>query len=143
MTTVIEYGDSGLIVPTLIDGYQASRESRNVIHTAVGLAAPSVTIRPAGMRRGTLRMVFSGGSASTQYAVVDGYIQRVETGSDPEQDSKDAFDAHSGANVFVLRDSTRTTVEMTYVADGAIGRELDSVTRRTWIVTVDYQEIAS
>lgn len=144
VTSIIEYGTDGVIVPTLIDGYQVSRESRNVVHSIVGRAQPDVTLRPASLRKGTLRLVFGGTSSSSEYVFFDGYITLLDLdATDPEQASKDAFDAHSEPNVFVLRDSTRPTVEMTYVVDGQIGRELDPVTRRVWIVTVDYQEIGS
>lgn len=143
MTSVIEYGDDGVIIPTLINGYQTARESRNVIHNVVGRSAPDVTLRPAALRKGTLTMVFGGTAGGEGYIFLDGYITLLETAAaDAELSSKDAFDAHSEPNVFVLRDGNRSTIEMTYVVDGQVTRELDPSTRRVWIVSVDYQEIS-
>lgn len=107
------------ITPTLIDGYESTRESRNIVHPIIGTASPDVTIRPAMLRRGTLRLLFT-----------------------TEAAAKTAEDTHANATEpATLVAPEASTVDMTYVVDGRISRALDEATRRAWIVLVDFQEV--
>lgn len=117
MSTTITTGDT-TITPTIITGWEASQDSRNVIHTIIGRPSPDVTLKPAALRSGTLEMVF-------------------ETAADAEE----ARQLHTDAVVFTLTSTDQTTINMTYVVSGNIGSVLEDVTRNLWIITVDFQEI--
>lgn len=107
----------GIIEPTAVDGYSSSRRSNNVVHIIPGSPNPDVTLRPASLRTGTLRMVFA-----------------------DEDAAKAAEDAHSSGAAFTLTADERPTLAMHYVVSGDVTRELG--TAGQWVVQVGYQEIA-
>lgn len=122
MTSIITWaGATTPIVPLVIDGYDSSRQSGTVVHPIAGRADPDVTLAPAGLRTGTLRLVFA-----------------------DETDAKTAEDEHAEARAFTLSDDDRATVAMYYVVDagGDITRSLDDTTRDAWVVEVPFQEIS-
>ncbi len=143
MTTIITHAD-GTIFPTLIEGYESTRDSGNVAHPIVGSDNPDYTLRPAGLRTGTLTLLFADTPASTGYVIEDDYVVPVEI---PEQSAEDASlvceTVHASAQVFTLTTADRATILMTYVvrAGGKIIRTLDRDTRSVWLVAVEYQEI--
>ena len=121
MSTTITHGDD-TITPTLVLGYAADREGQNRVHPIVGSERADVTFRPAKLRRGTLRLGFAGASSET--------------------DSLEAESLHALGGLFMLLSTDRASVEMSYVVDGRITRELEDVTRKNWVVSVEFQEVA-
>lgn len=117
MATTITTGTT-TITPTIITGWDANQDSRNVIHTIIGRPSPDVTLKPAALRSGTLEMVF-------------------ETAEEAEE----ARQLHMDAAVFTLTSTSQTTINMTYVVAGTISSVLEDVSRRIWLISVDFQEI--
>lgn len=112
---------TGTLTPAVVDGWQMSREARSRVHTILGRSAPDVTLRPAGMRKGTLRCVFATEAAASAAEAVFAIPQ-----------------------VLTFADSDRPTLAGSFVvADGDIELELDDSTRNTWIVTVPFQEVTT
>lgn len=125
MTTIITHA-GGIIYPTLIAGYESSRESGNIAHPISGRSNPDYTLRPAALRTGTLTLLFSDDEVSTA-----------------EEASLAAEEAHALPQPLVLATAGKTSILMTYVVreGGRIARSIDSVTHKTWTLTVDFQEI--
>lgn len=119
MTTINH--STGTITPAVVDGYTARRSSGTLIHDIIGRTIPDVTLRPAGPRTGELRCIFA-----TRVA------------------AQSAFDVFSTPQVLALFDPDVPNVNMTFVVGvGDLSIELDSLTRRVWIVTVPYVEVAA
>lgn len=118
MTTITH--TVGEITPEVVDGYEAASEARSIAHTILGRPDPDITFRPAGLRRGTLSLVFAdAATAAAAYAILT--IPQVFTLNDDEA----AF-----GMVFV-------------VTGGDVQLTLDPETRVVCIVTVPFQEVAS
>jgi len=116
MTTISH--SSGVITPTVVDGYRATRTPRTILHEILGREDDSVTFRPASLRKGTLSLVFASEAAARTAAEILA-IPQVLTLSDPD-----------------------ITIAMTFVvADGDFGIELDDQTRGVWILSVPFREI--
>lgn len=145
MTTIITADNGTAIYPTLVDGFQSSRESQNLVRPILGREAPSVALRPATLRTGMLTLVFAAASVgTTELVIIDGIVQSLATPSqDGESASAEAEALHASGRKFVLTDTDRASVEMAYVVQqgGRITRSLDSATRRVWLLTVDFQEV--
>ncbi len=117
MTTLIAATTSGTTTtPLLVDGYDASRASQNLIHDLIsgGIAVTLIAPRP---RAGTLQLVY-----------------------DNESDAFGAVVMHAAEDTFSLSRGDLTVIEMTYVLDGAVSIAIDE-TRSAWIVSVGYQEV--
>lgn len=121
MATIITH-EADTITPTQVLGYSAEREAGNVVHPILGRSNPDVTLRPASLRTGTLSLGFQGDTS--------------------EEDSAECAEIHAVGGVFSIFSTERATVEMSYVSNGRITRELDDESRDAWVVTVDFQEIA-
>ena len=118
MTTITHAG--GSIVPTQVDGYDPSIEVRNIVHTILGRPDPDVTFRAAGLRTGTLSLVFA--AEADAWAAVA--VLRVP-------------------QVFTLTDVDVVVVNMSFVvAPGELRPTLDDATRAVWVVSVPFQEVA-
>jgi hypothetical protein len=130
--------------PTLVDGYESTRATATVVHQIMNRSTPDISIRPAALRAGTLRMIFADSSAAGGDLIVDG-DGYVVAGSpftvNAELDSKACEDAHAAGGVFNLVSSERSSIVMSYVADGSITRALDDATRDVWILEVDFHEV--
>lgn len=118
MSTIITHG-AGTITPEVVDGYEAVRQARSIVHNIIGRPDPDVTFRPAGLRSGTLSLVFATSAR-----------------------------AHAAASVlavpgrFNLTDVAVPEVSMAFVvAGGEISVQLDSATRTVWTVTIPFQEV--
>jgi hypothetical protein len=107
----------GTTTPELILGYQASRESRNVVHDLIGggIAITLVEPRP---RSGVLRLFYQ-----------------------VEADAFAALALHTRETTFFLSSDDRPHINMTYVLDGAGDIELDEDTKDKWIVPIGFQEV--
>jgi len=118
MTTITH--STGAIIPTLVDGYEASIEARSIVHRILGRTDPDITARPAGLRSGTLSLVFA--SRAEAWAAVT--VLR-----EPQS--------------LTLTDADVPEVGMSFVvANGALVPRLDDETRSVWILTVPFEEIA-
>lgn len=118
MSTSVTDGTTTLY-PDVVDGWEASRQSQNIVHQILGRANPDVTIRPPMLRTGTLRMVFGA-----------------------EADAAEAVSVHAAADTCSLVSTDRDEIDMTYVTSGRIGISLDDATRDVWVVEIDYQEVS-
>jgi hypothetical protein len=119
MTTTI--AGSATHTPEQVLGFKSERRARNVFVPLAGAADVSVSLRTAGLRRGTLAALFSTSSAAM------------------------AFEAElAGARSFDLASDDQTGLDMTFVLqpDSRIELELEPCTRRLWTVTFDFQEIS-
>jgi len=119
MTTISD--GTTTITPILIDGYESTRASRNVVHAILGTPNPSVSLRPAGLRTGRLSALFENRAAAVA-------LENVL----------------AGAHVFTFTD-TDTTLSMLFVldGDGQIITRLDPDTRRRWTVEWAYAEVTA
>jgi hypothetical protein len=104
--------------PVLVTGYEARRETRSVLHNVIGRVDPDVTLLPATLRTGTLRLLY-----------------------DNEAAAAEAEAMHAQAQVFTFRDDDLSTVGMKYVLSGGLLRTLDDPTRAAWTVAADFQEV--
>jgi len=117
MTTLTD--GTTTVTPLLVNGWQTARPTRNVVHPIIDREAPEVTLRAAGLRVGTLEVVF--GTLA---------------------DALGAEALHAQAAIITLDDPTVGTMD--YVAAGGdIEVELDSDTRRAWIVRVPFFEVTT
>jgi len=114
---VITRGDVD-IIPTIVDGYESTHETRSIVHQILGRPDPDVTLRPAGLRTGTLRLVFA-----DEFAAADAETEFGVGG------------------VFTFHPIERETLPMDFVPTGRVTRTLDDQTRRVWIVAVDFHEV--
>jgi hypothetical protein len=106
------------ITPRLVLGYAARQQSRNVVHEVIGRRDPDVTLRPAGTRTGTLRLLFLTEAAAAS-----------------------AFDDLGSADVWTLLDADVSTIGMAFVVDGQMEVSLDDRTITRWTVSVEYREV--
>lgn len=122
MTTTITTGAT-VITPTIVLGYEESREAQSIVHPILGSTTPDVTLRPAVLRTGRLSCGFSGATSETL--------------------SKSAADTLAGASTFALADTDRATVAMTFVVPqgSQVTRTLEDETRNAWVVSFDFQEV--
>lgn len=116
MTTTIT-SPSSVYTATQVDGYSAVRPSRNVLHPIIGSGAYAVSLRPAALRSGTLRVMFT-----------------------DEQIANDLLDALSAGTELSLESTDRPLINMNFVASGDSELELDDETRKNWWVIFDWQE---
>lgn len=118
MATTITHS-TGTILPTVVNGYEASRESRTIVHPILNRSNPDVTFRAPGLRRGSLVCVFA-----TETAAVA------------------AFAVLSVPQVLTLSDTSAPSVAMSFVvAEGDLNVALDPETRVVWLVTVPFVEV--
>lgn len=116
MTTITH--STGVITPTIVDGYSAARTPRTILHPILGRDAEDVTLRPASLRKGTLQLVFAG-----------------------EADARAAVAALAVPQVLALYDPD-VSIDMSFViAEDDVVLELDDETRDAWIVAVPFHEV--
>jgi hypothetical protein len=108
---------AGSTAPTVIDGYETERESRNVVHDLIGggIAVTLILPRPRS------------GELTLHYAT--------------EVQAWGALALLSNESAYTLTDSDRPGVGMTFVVNGSVQLALDDDTRDTWTVSLPYQEI--
>lgn len=116
MTTTISDGTDTLTA-TVMDGYNATRQSRTVLHPILGSNAPAVSLREAALRSGTHRLMF-------QTLTV----------------AEDALAMLGSGYELTLADTDRANVAMTFVVSGDLRLELDDETRDLWVIEFEYQE---
>lgn len=119
MAITITMGASS-VAPQLVLGYKTTRQGKNLIHPIVNRADPDVTLAEAGLRTGTLELLFLN--------LTDALAGEL---------------LHAGVGACQLEDTDLPGMNMFYVVDGAIGLALDEETRLRWVVSVDFQEVLS
>jgi hypothetical protein len=107
------------ITPDLFQGYTTEQTARTNIHALIGTAAPAYDLLPAGLRTGTMTLVFKSRAAA--------HACRA---------------AHAGVGVFTLRDTDVPDANMAYIVTGTVRIEVDGTTAAAWLVTVGFQEVA-
>ncbi|MDU0367677.1 hypothetical protein RWH45_10650 [Microbacterium sp. KSW4-17] len=120
MPTVITVGAS-TIAPQQVMNITSQQESGTIVHPILGRAFPDITLRPAGVRTGTITMGFAGPTAETDAATARALLA-------------------SGV-VFTIAPEERTSLSMACIVSGRISLDLEDVTRDAWVLTVDYQEV--
>lgn len=116
MATTISNGTDTLTA-TVMDGYEATREARNVVHEILGSNVPAVSLRAARTRSGTFRFMF-----------VDAAVAQA------------ALNMLGSASKITLADTDRPGVGMIFVAAGSVSIELEDSTRNLWVIECDYRE---
>lgn len=119
MPTTITHS-TGSINPESVDGYQATREARNVVHDIINRANPDVTLRAAGLRRGGFRLLFT-----------------------EQSDALAAYAVMSKPQVFTIANTDVPAIGMSFVVGpegGAITIELND-TRTGWWIEVPFVEV--
>lgn len=115
---------TGSVAPAIIEGWDATRGSRNVIHRVIDRSAPDVTLRPAAPANGTLSLFF------------ETYDEGVQ-----------AVALHAGAAVMTLAPTgDDPAFGMVYVVDEGQGVNLSPAVNTAhestpWVVRVPYQAI--
>lgn len=110
---------AGVIVPVTVDGYSASRSPRTLLHPILGRAGDDVTFRPAGLRKGTLTLVFATeATAHSAFGVL--LTPQVFTLSDPDVDIAMSF----------------------VVAEDDVRLSLDPETRTVWLIELPFREVS-
>ena len=104
--------------PAQILGYRTSRRGRNVVQELAASEDLAVTLRPAGLRSGTLRALF----------LTEAPARSLEA-------------ELAAAQTLTFETDELSAADMTFVLDGTIDVELDPTTRRRWIVAFDFQEV--
>lgn len=116
--TITRSAPTGSSSPALALGYQTTRNAQTIVHPIIGRAEPDVTLRPAALRTGTLRLFF----------LTEATAHACEL-------------MHASAATFTIADTDRPTFAMRYVPQGAITRQLEDGARR-FVVEVGFQEIS-
>lgn len=110
---------STVVAPDNVDGYEASRGARTKVHNVLGRVDPDITLRPAGLRTGTLTLGFIGES--------------------------DAFDAHTQFSKGVVwtfyTDERPITFSFVVPDGGTISLRLDDATRDLWFISLPFSEV--
>jgi hypothetical protein len=118
MTTTIT--GASIHTPEQILGFKSERIAQNLIMQLTGSPDVSVSLRPAGLRRGTLTALFVSSTTAMSF----------------ESDL-------ASARSFELVSDDQTGLDMTFVLQPAtrIELELEPRARRLWTVKFDFQEI--
>lgn len=113
-------GTSTLSTPIMIVGYSVSRTSRNVLHQIINRADLDVTLRPLGLRTGSLTLL----CATLADAVA-------------------ISNHHAGSVTITLADTLHPFQDMKYVLQPGtpLTVELDPETRVKATVALQFQEI--
>lgn len=114
--TITANNGAGSTVPTAIEGYNPSRESRNVIYDLLD-GSIAVAYIPPRPRSGTLRMLYKN-----------------------QSDAFTAYTLHASPTAFTLSSTDVPAMGMTYVLDGNLDIESDAE-HGAWWVLVGYQEV--
>lgn len=110
------------IEPLVVNGLSVSREARSIVHTILGSSNPDVTFRSASLRHGTLELIMP--SAASAFAAQSALLT---------------------LRPFDLIESDVPQANMRFVVPegGDITVTLDRVARKSWIVEVPFEEIAT
>lgn len=116
MTTISDGATT--LTPLLVLGWSPVRESRTRVHPLIGRPDPDVTVRPAALRSGTLRILCEDEAAAAAMEAL-----------------------HAAGAVLTIADDDVTAVSGAYIVSGLLSVELDPQTRRRWVVSADFTEV--
>lgn len=121
MSTYVTDGTT-TVTPQAVDGFTSARVSGIRVHPILGASNPDITYQAAGLRTGTLRLIFAA-----------------------EADALTAETLHTTGSILTIVSTERAAVNFSYVAaeGDAVRVLLDDETRDVWIVEIDYQEVAA
>lgn len=106
------------IEPVMLLEYEAEVASHNIIHSIIGKGDPDVSLADDSTKIGTLHLFF-----------------------DTKADAWNAFNALRDVSVWTLNDTDHPEIDMDFTRRDRMKIRLDMVSRRRWIVEMDYQEI--
>ena len=109
---------AGTLYPLAVSEYSTRRNARSIVHDVLGRADPDVTIRPASLRSGMLRMSFN--SAASSLA---------------------AENAHATGQSFTVVSPVAGVAMRYVVAGGQIERSYSDAGE--WVLMVPFQEVLS
>lgn len=118
MATTITHSTGS--IAAFVNGYEAEREARTIVHLILNRSEPDVTLRAPGLRTGTLKLLIADqAEALTAYGIL------------------------SVPQVFAIADPDTPAIDMSFVIpDGSpIGIALDPETQDAWILTVPFAEV--
>ncbi|MFJ2532791.1 hypothetical protein [Microbacterium maritypicum] len=118
--TTITYS-AGIITPTAVEGFRASRPIRNLVQEVLDRAEPDIDFRPAGLRTGTFRLVFDGEAAALT-----------------------AFDALAREELFTIANGDVDGLNMKFaIPEGDLDLEQDDTVVTMWRIQVPFQEVTA
>lgn len=117
-TTIASTSSTDKTSPLHMLGYQASREAQNIFHDILG-GGQDVTLRPAALRSGVLRLLYA---------------------SEPAAAAALAMLARQA--VFTVADTDVASVSMRFAVSGTVAIEQDD-DRALWLVSVGYREVTA
>lgn len=117
-TITAQDGTADETVPILIDGWDPSAESGNIIHRMIAPATIAVTLAGDLPRNGTLTLIYD---------------------NDTTAEAARLLLARPCA--FTLVESERPVVNMTFVRDGSITPAMFDAQRAVWTFGVGFQEV--
>lgn len=115
--------------PTVVHGFEAAFESRNIVHPILGSRIPDVTFREPALRSGTLELHFATTTEVMRAEQLHTYGQVLALDITPPIDAPDWYELSH----------LSSATSMFYVVAGRVARS--RTTTRTWTLTVDYQEV--
>lgn len=119
MTTITAQDDATTITPTLVYGYATNAVSGNVVHELIAPGVIAVTLVGDLPATGTLRFIFDDDEAATSARSV---LARPTS--------------------FVLEDSERPSINMTFVREGSLSVTIHDEARDVWEFDCGFQVIA-
>jgi hypothetical protein len=118
MTVTISNGIDS-VSPALVDGFRAARTSRNVLVPILNASSRAVSLRPAGLLTGTLRLFFLN-----------------------HADAVECLALLAAPGIFTYENTTDSAYDMTFVVPpGELTIELDDTTRLRWWIDAPFEEI--
>lgn len=119
MTTTIAHS-AGTITPSSMPTLLTTSTANTLVHDILNRADPDVTLRVAGLRRGSWQLVF-----------------------DDETAALSAFEVLRVPQVLTLSNTDVPAIGMAFVvADGDIALELDPNTKAFWTIEVPFVEVS-
>lgn len=106
------------ITPLEVLGYQSVRKTGNLLHQVIGRNDVDVTFKAAGLRSGTISMLFPTQAAALQCEAL-----------------------YASPGIAVLADTDIPGIGMAHVPSGDITVTLDDESRALWTVDVQFQEV--
>ena len=120
MATTITTAAGQTTEPVLVLSYETVRNVPTLTHTIIGRGDPDVTLKPAGLRSGTLQLLYATEAEATAAMLVLTVL-----------------------GTLVLADDDVASVGMTFVVTGDLYSREDEQTHRAWVVSVPYAEVLS
>ncbi|PVE76099.1 hypothetical protein [Microbacterium testaceum] len=114
--TITANNGTGTTTPAAIEGYNPSRESRNIIYDLLDGSIAVVYVAPRP-RSGTLKMLYRN-----------------------QADAFAAYNLHASPTAFTLSSTDLPAIGMSYVLDGALDIDVDAE-MGLWWVSVGFQEV--